>query len=132
MWWEIYCNSLGTLEALLLWDTLSSVHFYWNNKLVNELIVQGKIYIILGKWKSGIYSFSMNHTQRLNEPSQTLHTKAKYFIWISMEIVAPDLNHLNSRFSPLWGPSQKVNANSVIKVEASMELGLISIRMQWQ
>lgn len=32
--WEIYCSTLGILEALLLWGLLSSVGFYWNSELV--------------------------------------------------------------------------------------------------
>lgn len=59
------------LETFLLWGLLSSVVFYLNSKLVKELVVKGKLYMILEKENLEFtHSFSMNYTHSLNEPSQ--------------------------------------------------------------
>lgn len=46
--WEINCNTLE-LQKHSLWDFLSSIGFDLNSKLVKLLVVEGNIYIIMGK-----------------------------------------------------------------------------------
>lgn len=40
--WEIYYRKMRILETFLLWGLLSSVVFYLNSKLVEELVLKAK------------------------------------------------------------------------------------------